>query len=54
MDSINNLEVIKKFIDELHAGHIESTGAYVVAVPETVSLYNVIGSSHDPKRVPGH
>ncbi|MCL7986634.1 hypothetical protein M8998_01645 [Sphingobacterium sp. lm-10] len=52
MNEIKHLERIKTFLHELEAGRIQSTGATVVDFAGV--LYNVDGSSDDPKRIPDH
>ncbi|HEU4790829.1 MAG TPA: hypothetical protein VFS71_14175 [Flavobacterium sp.] len=52
MEEIKDLELIKAFVDTLQNYRVESTGAAVVTI--NANLYNVDGSTHDPKKVPGH
>nr|WP_315152798.1 hypothetical protein [uncultured Flavobacterium sp.] len=52
MEEIKDLERIKTFVDTLQNYRVESTGAAVVTV--NANLYNVDGSTYDPKKIPGH
>lgn len=52
MLAIKNLLAIQAFVKTLKQSRLKSTGAEVVYFSE--DLYNVDGSSNDPKKIPGH
>ncbi|ANQ51839.1 hypothetical protein MY04_4504 [Flammeovirga sp. MY04] len=54
MNNIKNLKQIQSFVNQLKKGEpsVKSTGAKVVYISD--DLYNVDGSSDDPKKIPNH